>query len=180
MLTQLELKSKLLYNEETGLFIWKAGGKGIPKNKKVAGSYEKNRYHQIGINGRLYYGHRLAWLYMFGKFPANEIDHVNGNKHDNRIVNLRDVSTFINGHNRHKANKNNLSTGMLGARLDTRDGRYYAGIMINRKNISLGGFKTASEAHSAYLTASMKINCLPRQIVIMPLGGILTVTEPAK
>ena len=84
-LTVEELKKHLTYNPETGLLTWN-------KNGKTAGSYKKGGYISICINKRFYQAHRLAWLYTHGEWPNGVIDHINMDKHDNRLKNLRDIT----------------------------------------------------------------------------------------
>ena len=106
MVTQDELKRCLDYNSETGVFIWK-----IKPNKKmlsgvVAGA-SINGYRRITYKGKTYGAHRLAWLYVHGVFPANLMDHINGDGLDNRIANLREANSFENAQNITKPQKNN-------------------------------------------------------------------------
>ena len=77
-LSQEYIKSILIYNPETGLFTW------VHRNSKKVGRMTNSGYIQIGINCRLYMAHRLAYLYMIGKWPEYDIDHINMNKSDNR------------------------------------------------------------------------------------------------
>jgi len=91
MLTQAKLQAQIHYDPETGLFTW------IKTNNK-AGYYPENKYSQIGLNNKLYYGHRLAWLYVYGYFPQY-VDHINGIKSDNRLINLRKATNQQNACN---------------------------------------------------------------------------------
>lgn len=84
-----ELKKHLTYDSETGLFTWN-------KNGKRAGSYKKGGYVSICINKRFYQAHRLAWLYICGEWPNGVIDHINMDKHDNSLKNLRDITQAEN------------------------------------------------------------------------------------
>jgi hypothetical protein len=96
---QAYLKSILSYDKETGDFYWKDKNRCVRKPDAKAGS--KNRgYIRIRINGIAYSAHRLAWLYITGKLPEQEIDHINRIKDDNRFLNLRDVSHSKNMTNR--------------------------------------------------------------------------------
>ncbi len=100
MITQEYLKSKLSYDTATGKF------KKIGSNAKV-GSFDDG-YIRIEIDRKTYYAHRLAWLYVYGKLPELNLDHINCDKSDNRIENLREVTTSQNLMNIGK-NKNNTS-----------------------------------------------------------------------
>lgn len=90
MITQEELKEYLHYDPLTGDFNWTIGKRGLKVNSK-AGSMNDQGYVIIRINNIRYRAHRLAWLYVYGHFPINEIDHINGVRSDNRIENLRDA-----------------------------------------------------------------------------------------
>ena len=104
MITQERLKEVLKYNSETGEFTRK-----IAKGGKIKDS---SGYILISVDGEKYYAHRLAWLYMYGEFPKNSIDHINKIKDDNHLYNLRDVTSIENQRNRF-LNINNKS-GFLG------------------------------------------------------------------
>ena len=101
MLTQQQLKEHLSYDYATGVFInlrnkpGRGGGIG-----SVAGNSNVNGYVYIKVMGKRYMAHRLAWLYHYGEWPVNEIDHINNIKDDNRICNLRDVTHSENQQNR--------------------------------------------------------------------------------
>ena len=147
------LKAILSYDPETGLFIWKIDPpRGKSHKGCVAGSVAGNGYRQIKISGKVYAQHRLAFLYVYGRVPIDEIDHINGNKQDNRIVNLREASSSLNKQNRHIPSSNNFS-GILGASLDKRRGYYVANISVDGKQKYLGSFKTAEDANKAYIDA---------------------------
>lgn len=146
--TAARLREVLLYIPETGLFYWR-----IKSGNKAAGSlagtpHKRGRYIQVFINGTGYQAHRIAWLYMTGKWPAYEIDHINGNGVDNRFTNLRDVSHFKNMQNRTRSNKNS-ATGKLG--VYPHGNKFRSRITVNGKTLSLGVYEDADEAHSAYL-----------------------------
>ena len=114
-----------------------------------AGSFTQG-YIQIRIDGSLYYAHCLAWLYVYGVWATNQLDHKDTIRHHNWIENLRDVTNSENAQNRIKANTNN-STGFLGVSL--HHGKYPATITIDGKNKYLGRFETPEEAHEVYLEA---------------------------
>lgn len=96
MITQNTLKELFDYNPDTGLFTWKVAKARRIKAGDVAGNLNNTGYIHIRVDGKNYQAHRLAWLYTHGKFPDNCIDHINGIKDDNRISNLRDVTTQEN------------------------------------------------------------------------------------
>jgi len=94
MITQAELFKVLDYNPLSGEFTWK-----VNASQKKAGDkagYTKGRYSQIGIGGRLFLAHRLAWLIFHGAEPEFQIDHRNQVKSDNRIANLRHATVADN------------------------------------------------------------------------------------
>ena len=100
-----------------------------------------------------YYIHRIAWLYVYGCWPNNHIDHINGNPDDNSIENLRDVSRKVNLQNMRKATKSS-KTGILG--VSESAGRFRASIRIDGKAKYLGSFDDAKTAHAAYIDAKRK------------------------
>ena len=101
MITQYRLKELLDYNPETWIFIWK-------RTNAIAGHADKiNGYVVIWIDKKKYRAHRLVWLYMYWKFPEQLIDHINGIKTDNRLVNLRDISNRDNLQNKARYRRGN-------------------------------------------------------------------------
>jgi hypothetical protein len=152
MITQELLKELLDYSQDTGMFVWKINrGKRFCAGR-TAGSLTGKGYRRIKIYGDRYQAHRLAWLYVFGKFPDNYIDHINGIRNDNRINNLRDVSIKTNLQNQRKPQVDSKS-GYLGVSWDKRAKKWKARIMINDEQKYLGLFATAEEAHAGYLSA---------------------------
>lgn len=138
------------YDPETGRLSWK--GKSAQ-----AGTLHIKGYWQVSILGRFYKAHRLAWLYVHGEWPNGDIDHLDGNRANNRISNLRDVTNAQNQQNRRRANKNSKS-GILGASWDENRGLWQAHITLDRKKIHIGRFSTAEEAHAAYVAAKNKLH----------------------
>lgn len=155
-LTQEYLLSVIDYDKDTGLFKWKGRRSGV-KSGSIAGTLKVEGYIQIKLLKKYHYGHRLAWLYVHGSLPAGEIDHIDGDKKNNAISNLRDVSKAGNMGNIKKAFKTNTS-GLLGAYHDKRKGTWYSQITANGKRHCLGVFATADEAHGAYLTAKRELH----------------------
>ncbi len=158
-LSQEELKEILHYNTETGNFTWLVDrANGSVKGGDIAGNLRKDGYISIGIYGKSYLSHRLAWLYMTGGWPKFEIDHIDGINipNFNKFSNLRD--TDKNNWNRGE-NKNN-TTGYIGVCFDKDYNKYKASISVNNKDINLGRFNTPEEASEAYLEAKLKYHII--------------------
>ena len=153
-LTVKQLKNMLDYDAGTGVFIWKIRPSKAVMAGNVAGCVEKRiGYITIGIAGRVYKAHRLAWLYVYGSWPKGLIDHINGNKADNRIDNLRDVLADGNSQNVRKPNRRNKS-GFMG--VIWFQNKWRASMSVNGKSKWLGDYSTPEEAHQVYLEAKRK------------------------
>lgn len=111
MITQFELKELLYYASDTGVFNWRTNRPHRPEGA-VAGSFHSTGYVHISINRKLYKAHRLAWLYVHGSFPLTGIDHINRNKSDNRVCNLRLANQTEN--NRNTALRKDNTSGVKG------------------------------------------------------------------
>ena len=155
-MTQDELKSILLYCLITGHFTWLKTNSKKMKIGDRAGCIRIDGYRSIKINGKTYLEHRLVWLFHHGYFPSKDIDHINGDKTDNRICNLREATPAENGQNFGKF-KNN-TTGFTGASFHKRTGKWQAQISKNGKAIHLGLFNTPEEAHDVYLKAKANLH----------------------
>lgn len=142
---QAKLKELFHYDPETGLFVRKVS-RGNTKAGDVAGSKDNKGYLRVLFNGKREKLHRLAFLYMEGRFPSGQVDHKNGVKDDNRWENLREVSNEENASNRTKSNTNN-QLGVLGV---YRFGDKYRAMF---KGKHLGLFETIDEAAAAYQRA---------------------------
>lgn len=144
MIDQSLLKSILIYREDTGQFFWKVATSDRITIGDIAGTVCKAGHVQIGIFGKLYIAHRLVWLYVYGKFPDGDIDHINHIRYDNRLCNLRDVPHKINQKNLSRA-KNN-SSGITGVHWSKERQKWCASITINKKVINLGRYDDVFEA----------------------------------
>lgn len=151
MLTQEYLKSVLHYSPDTGVFTNMVTRSNRAVKGKIASSVNVQGYLRIGILGKTYLAHRLVWLYMYGEFPTI-IDHINGNKVDNRLENLRECTASQNLHNREKPSSN--TSGYKGVYKYKKTDRFYSQIMLNGKGIHLGIWDSAKDAHNAYKKAS--------------------------
>jgi hypothetical protein len=155
-----KIKDLLKYDPDTGIFTWIGKSATRANRTKVgsqAGSLAQNGYTIISIFGNRILAHRLAWFFVYNKFPDKHIDHINGNRNDNRIENLRDISHKINCQNK-KAPSSNNKSGYLGVHFSKVSNKWTSQITINRKCKSLGLFKTPEEAYAAYLRAKREIH----------------------
>jgi len=141
------LKSLLEYNPATGGFTWLAS-RGSIKKGSVAGGVYSGGYRGIGINGKIYYSHRLAWLYIRGSFPELMIDHIDGDKLNNKWCNLREADRTQNGYN--SAMKSNNTSGYKDVSFIKASGKWGSKIKVNGKNVWLGTFDSPKEASIAY------------------------------
>ena len=153
-LTAEYLRSVLDYNPDTGTFTWKVSTAHRVKVGDVAGSLDGHGYLRIMVQSRLYKAHRLAWLYMHSNWPKGQIDHINRNRSDNRISNLRDVSRKQNLQNSGKSSAN--TSGCTGVSWDKQKSKWRAHIMHNYKLIHLGYFSILEEAVAARKAAELK------------------------
>ena len=143
-----ELRRLVHYDPPTGVFRWRKSQKnGAIPPWAVAGSVDGRGYAQIGVGGKQLKAHRLAWVYMTGTFPVDEIDHVDGDRTNNAWANLRQAS--------HKQNQENIklrsdsSSGFRGVCFDKRRNRWIAKVVHNKKQHNLGYFETAEQAAEA-------------------------------
>lgn len=163
-----ELKNILSYNSETGVFTWKERDSGYFKTMSAykawagkfpgtkAGSVSAQGYRIITINKKTYYQHRLAWLFTYSELPSKSIDHINGDRLDNRIVNLRDVSASENSRNSFLYNNN--SSGQAGVSFHKSSQLWRAFIRNDGNVVSLGYFKNKDQAIVARKAAEKKYN----------------------
>ena len=150
-LTHKRLLEVLSYNKETGVFSWAENRKKCTNGKAICGKPNSNGYLRVGIDGVRYGLHRIAWFYVHGELPKNDIDHINGIRDDNRISNLRCVTRSTNLENIRSAKGHNKSTGLLGAYVHKK--RFTSRIQVRGKTIHLGMFDTKEDAHNAYISA---------------------------
>ena len=147
MITQARLLELLHYDSGTGIFTW-AAARQRGTVGAVAGTVRPDGYVSIMIDGRSHQAHRLAWLYVYGQFPSAGLDHINREKSDNRIANLRTATVAENGKNRN-VNTNNTS-GYKGVCWFKPRSKWRARAVLRGKEHSLGYFTTAEAASEAY------------------------------
>jgi HNH endonuclease len=147
-----ELARELLdYDHETGVFRWRVSGSRT-RVGAVAGGRHTEGYWTIGVRNRQYFAHRLAWLVTYGRWPS-EVDHINRDRLDNRIVNLREVSRTENSWNREYR-------GYYWSRAERK---WKAQIVIHGEHRFLGTFDNEADARVAANTAREKRESMRRR-----------------
>ncbi len=145
-------KRKLNYDPATGIFTWRTSNKQIKRGSR-AGSPTKDGYRAIRLKGHLYFEHRLAHLWVNGYESEHFIDHKNGDRTDNRIENLREVSPRCNTQNTAKTKR---ATSSKYKGVAKRGDKWMAYIEINGKRKYLGVFDTEFDAACARLKAEQE------------------------
>lgn len=153
------LRELLAYDVETGVF--KHAKKSSPKSRAkvgaIVGGPRQDGYWGITFDGVLIGAHRLAWIHAYGREPEGQIDHINGDKQDNRISNLRDVTPSENKQNMRSARADNGS-GLLGAHKCKGINRWKSEIRLDGKLHYLGLFMNPEDAHAAYVAAKRNLH----------------------
>jgi len=144
------LKQLLLYDPLTGNITWKRNHFSM-KAGQIAGAVDDRGYRRISIKGKSHLAHRIAWVFISGDWPINQIDHINGNKDDNRAMNLRDVTNRANIINSYKHRNGKLPGATYLKRLKQRKHPWQAQIRIDGKQTFLGCFATKEDANKAYM-----------------------------
>lgn len=156
-LTAAYLRSQLSYNPDTGEFWW-ITPKQRRRMDRPAGSTQSGGYRHIRltIDGKNldFFSHRLAWLYVYGVWPKSHLDHIDRNRSNNRISNLREVNASENNYNVSK--QKNCSSKFIGVSWSTRDKRWKSTIRHGGKRHSLGCFICEKEAAMAYNKAALQ------------------------
>lgn len=161
--TPEQLRELLSYDPDTGEFFWREDvvGKSSSWMAKYSGKQTfttdcGSGYRRAQIEKCDVRAHRVAWAMYYGKWPDDEIDHINGIRHDNRIINLREASRFTNGSNvpMHR----DCSSGLKGAYWHGQRNRWTSRIRANGETRYLGLFDTAQEAHEAYCKAAKELH----------------------
>lgn len=143
------------YSPEHGTFEWLTVRRGA-KSSRGIGTVDRGGYLRIGLLGKRHLAHRLAWLLTHGEWPNGEIDHINGDKLDNRLANLRLVTTTQNQQNRKVMATNPI--GLKGAHRVNATGKWRSTVIAGGKTHYLGTFDTAEEAHAAYTEAAGRLH----------------------
>jgi hypothetical protein len=136
------IEEEIEYNPDTGEFFYKKPSHGRTLSKP-AGSIQSTGYRMVCVNSKRYLAHRLAWYLYYGEWPTLTIDHLNRDRSDNRICNLRLATRSQNQCNRPSK----------GYSHHKNSGKFQARIHINGKTTYLGWYDTEEEARQAFLAA---------------------------
>jgi hypothetical protein len=143
------LRSLLHYDSNTGVFTPRVGRRGV-RGDGALGRADGAGYVRFMVHGRQYLAHRLAWLYVHGEWPTGEIDHIDGDRGNNRIYNLREATRSQNCANRRKGS-DSLPKGV-----QRNAGKFQAVITVRGERRCLGTYRSPEEAHAAYCSAARK------------------------
>lgn len=154
-LTANRLRDVLHYDAETGVFTRLVDANNRCKAGSKVGTAGTNGYILISVDGKRYKAHRLAWLYVFGEWPVQFIDHINGDAGDNRLANLRQADRSQNGANSRVSRSK--AAGYKGAYLEAKTGKWMAQITPHGNRQTIGRFDTAEEAHAAYMAKAREV-----------------------
>lgn len=149
-LTAEKLRAELFYDPDTGKFTWLGKRRNTAALRRDAGSVRSDGYIDIHVAGRRYRAHRLAWLYVHGSWPVNNLDHIDGDPANNRISNLRDVPHRWNAQNTKKP------TG-----IEFRPNnplKYRVRVWVDDRAKTVGSFATLAEAEIAREAAKQALH----------------------
>lgn len=155
-LTAARLRELLDYDPANGQLRWRVNRKRAQAGA-IAGTARQDGYRYIGIDGSHYSAHRLAWLHIHGSWPRNQIDHMDGDRANNRLANLRDVERDINAQNQRSA-RSRSSSGVLGCHQPSGSAKWAAQIKVAGKISHLGMFDSLELARQAYVAAKRKLH----------------------
>ncbi|WP_072270300.1 HNH endonuclease [Serratia marcescens] len=143
-----ELKKIIHYDPDTGIFVWALNRMGGAKRGSIAGTLTPDGYVKISVKNKSVFAHRLAWFYLYGKWPSKHIDHIDRDKSNNRISNLREATRSQNGAN--IGLKSHNTSGFRGVSYSKEHCKWFAQITHNGKKAFLGYYKTPELANEAY------------------------------
>lgn len=153
-LTQEDVRFLFNYDPDTGIITWKNTECKSVRIGDVVGAKHKYGYLLVYAYGKNYPAHRIIWLYVHGNFPEKEIDHINHIRDDNRICNLRSVTSSENSRNQTISSRN--TTGVTGVSFNKSKNKYQSQIRYRKKDIWLGTFDNIEEAKQSRKQAEIK------------------------
>lgn len=156
MLTAERLRSLMVYNPETGIFVRLVSAGCRPAGSEAGRPHPSTPtgYVMMGVDGRLYTAHRLAWLYVYGEWPTRDVDHRDGNRANNAIGNLREATESQNAANSGMRRHN--TSGFRGVSWNSRAKKWLATIVVRGRKKHLGFFADAAEASAVYNEAAAR------------------------
>lgn len=140
-----DIREAFEYDRETGVLLRKFKGGHV---RQVGGKKASDGYVKVGFNGREYPAHRIIWWLVHGELPSAFIDHVNGDKSDNRLCNLRLASDAEN--KRNVGMRRHNTSGFKGVTWDKVNRRWLAHATLNGRGVHLGRHRTKEAAAEAY------------------------------
>lgn len=155
-LTLYELKRLLSYDPNTGIFTRLVSLTSAFPVGSSAGRTDKDGYLRITLKRKVYFSHRLAWFYIYAEWPSGNIDHIDMNKKNNKINNLRTASIFENARNKGKLTTNKC--GYKGVAKNSHSKTWRSTITANKKTIYLGSFRNKEDAAIAYDKAAIRLH----------------------
>lgn len=154
---KLRAEELITYDFRTGVFTWKVPRKrNQVKAGSVAGSKMLTGYICIGIDGIRVYAHRLAWLMTFGEWPTMSLDHIDGDKTNNSIANLREATHAENAQNNRKPSHN--TSGHVGVHWHKQSSKWHAYVTANKKRVLAGYFERKEDAINARIGLKAKLH----------------------
>jgi hypothetical protein len=149
-------RERIAYDPTTGRMTWRIKpSRAVNAGDRTGHTDDGKGYGRVKLWGRQHQAHRIAWLISRGEWPAGDIDHINGDRADNRLANLRDVPSTVNAENRRTASRH-AATKVLGVSMEGT--RFKARVRVNKREVYLGLFDTAEQAHAAYLKAKRELH----------------------
>lgn len=156
-ITAAQARAVFCYEPSTGIVSRKVASQS--RWLKVVNQHDNgDGYSRVTLLGYRVYLHRLVWLLHYGEWPTHQVDHIDGDRSNNRIANLRDVDHETNAQNEHKARRNNLSAGLLGVSYVASRQKFAARITHDGGSHHLGYFHLATDAHAAYVDAKRTLH----------------------
>ena len=154
-----ELRAALDYDPDTGTLAWRVRDDVPPKwNGRYAGRVvncaHNEGYIVVTLHKRRHLAHRVAWAMRHGRWPEGQIDHINGQRDDNRAANLREATHAENGRNAKRPAHN--TSGYKGVSWHKLHRTWRATIKVDQRAVHLGYFATREEAHAAYIAAAQR------------------------
>lgn len=156
-LTQERLCEMLDYDPETGVFTWlKSPGKRRRVGNTAGGTSHSRGYRLIALDGRRYLAHRLAWLYVYGHWPSDELDHIDRDTDNNRISNLRECNRYENSQN--IVRDVGATSKYPGVSWDKARRKWAVKLRVNGRRLMVGRYDSEVEAAAAYFQAKLQFH----------------------